>query len=220
MHLPFTAAQFFDVFRRYNESVWPAQIALNAVAAVVAAAAYRAHARRSWPWARAALVLLSSLWLWTGIVYFKMFFATITPAGEVFGSIFIAQAGLLLLCAWQNGPLVPSSRQGAAVGASLIVYALLLYPIAGMAAGHHYPANPTFGAPCPMTIFTFGVFCLFPASVSRFAIAVPVLWALISSGAAFGFGVYEDFGLLVAATVTLAVLHHETHHPGVARVAV
>ena len=36
MNLPFTAEQFFDVFRRYNESVWPAQLALNAIALITA----------------------------------------------------------------------------------------------------------------------------------------------------------------------------------------
>ena len=85
MHPPFSAEQFFDVFRRYNETVWPAQIALNAVGLIAAAAAWRANARRSWRPARVAIALLAALWLWTGIVYFKMFFVTVTRAGEVFG---------------------------------------------------------------------------------------------------------------------------------------
>jgi hypothetical protein len=220
MHLPFTADQFFDVFRRYNETVWPAQIALNVVALIAAGAAYRASARRSVTWARSAIVLLSALWLWTGIVYFKLFFATITPAGQVFGSFFIAEAVVLLLCAWEMGPqLEPPSRASCAVSAFILVYALLLYPIAGIAAGQQYPALPTFGAPCPLTIFTFGVLAIFPSSISRVAIAVPVLWVLISSYAAFGFSVYEDFGLLAAAIAAIVVMHQETHRLRVAHVA-
>jgi len=39
-----------------------------------------------------------------------------------------------------------------------------------------------------MVIFTFGIFCLLPANTPRFAVAIPVLWALISSYAALGFG--------------------------------
>ena len=46
MDLPFTAEQFFDVFRRYNESVWPAQLALNGIALITAAAAYRGPSSR------------------------------------------------------------------------------------------------------------------------------------------------------------------------------
>ena len=220
MHPPFTAGQFFDVFRRYNEGVWPAQIALNVIGGIVAVSAWRARARRSWMWARVAIVILAALWLWTGIVYFKMFFVTITPAGEVFGSVFIAEAALLLLAAWLGGPLEDASETSVLAGMSIIVYALLLYPIAGIATGQHYPALPTFGAPCPIVIFTFGVFCLFPKNVPRILTAIPVLWVLISSYAAVGFHVIEDFGLPVAAIATIAVIHRETHRPHVARLAV
>ena len=111
MHPPFTAEQFFDVFRRYNEAVWPAQIGLIAVGLFTALAAYRANARHSWRWAQVAIVLLAALWLWSGIVYHKMFFASITPAGQVFGSVFIAQAGLLLISMFANGSTFePTSR--------------------------------------------------------------------------------------------------------------
>ena len=220
MQPPFTADQFFDVFRRYNEAVWPAQVALNVIGALAAAAAYRANARRSRTWARVAIVLLAGLWLWTGIVYFKMFFATITPAGQVFGSFFIAEAAVLLLCAWELGPrLEPASRASLVVSGFILVYALLLYPIAGIAAGQHYPALPTFGAPCPLTIFTFGFLAIFPSSISRVAIAVPVLWVAISSYAAFGFGVYEDFGLLAAAIAAIVVMVQEPRRLSVAHAA-
>src|SRR5687767_10008670 len=104
MRPPFTAEQFIDVFRRYNEMVWPAQIALTAIALMAVYAAYRASVRRSWRWAPSALLLLVVLWLWTGIAYDKLFFATLTPAGEIFGSLFIAEAGLLLIAASQKDP--------------------------------------------------------------------------------------------------------------------
>lgn len=221
MHPPFTAEQFFDVFRRYNEAVWPAQIGLIAAGLVAAFAAFRANARRSWRWAQVALFLLAALWLWSGIVYHKMFFASITPAGQVFGSFFIAQAGLLLISMFANGSTFePTSRANVIVSFVLIAYALLIYPIVGHVLGQRYPAMPTFGAPCPTTIFTFGVFCLLPASIPRFAIAVPVLWTLIASYAAFGFGVHEDLGLVVAGITAIVVIHHETHRPHVVRLAV
>ncbi len=211
MHLPFTAEQFLDVFRRYNEAVWPAQIALIAVGLFTAFAALRANVRRSWRWARVAIALLAALWLWSGIVFHKTFFASMTPAGEVFGSLFIAQAGLLLLCLWQNGSTFePASRANVVASLVLMAYALLVYPAVGLALGQRYPALPTFGAPCPTTIFTFAVFCLLPAITPRFA-AVPVLWTLIASYAAFGFCVYEDLGLIVSAVTAIVVIHREKH---------
>lgn len=217
MHPPFTAEQFFDVFRRYNEAVWPAQIGLVTIGLFTAFAAWRANMRPSWRWARVAIVLLAVLWLWSGIVYFKMFFASITPAGEIFGSLFIAEAGLLLLSAWQNDTTFErTSRANFVVAACIIGYALLLYPILGVVLGQHYPATPTFGAPCPIVIFTFGVFCFLPANIPRFAIAIPVLWALLGSYAAFGFGVREDLGLVAAAIAAIVVtLPRAAIHAGV-----
>lgn len=221
MHPPFTTEQFFDVFRRYNEAVWPAQVALIAVGLLSVFAVYRAKVRRSWRWVQVALVLVAALWLWSGIVYHKHFFATLTLVGQTFGSFFIAEAGLLLIAAWGNGSTferpLPSS---VAIGATLLAYALVIYPALGILLGHRYPAAPTFGVPCPTTIFTFGIFCLLPASIPRFAMAVPVLWSAIGAYAAVGFGVREDLGLVVAAIATIVVIHHEMHRPHVARFAV
>lgn len=202
--MPFTAEQFFDVFRRYNAAVWPAQIALVALALLIAYTAWRARMR-------VTLVLLSALWLWTGIVYDKHFLGTLTPAGQVFGSLFIAQAALLLIAAWSDGgqasacPVFRSSRWAASI---LIVYALVLYPAIGALTGQRYPAVPTFGTPCPVTIFTLGIFCLLAGAMPRFALVIPVLWSAIATSAAVSFGVHEDFALIPAAIVAIAVLHH------------
>jgi len=220
MDPPFTTGQFLDVFRRYNEAVWPAQVALIAVALAAAFAAYRANVRRSWRWAQVSILLLAALWSWTGIVYHKHFFAALTPAGQTFGSLFIAQAGLLVITAWQNGSsFARASRASRVAGAAIVVYALLVYPALGMLVGHRYPLMPTFGTPCPTTIFTFGIFCLFPSSIPRFAMAIPVLWAVAGSYAAVGFGVREDLGLLVAAVAAIVAIHHDTSAPA-ARFAV
>ncbi len=41
MRLPFTPEQFFGVFAKYNEAVWPAQVAIYIAAAIVYAAEKR-----------------------------------------------------------------------------------------------------------------------------------------------------------------------------------
>jgi hypothetical protein len=207
MRPPFTVEQFVDVFRRYHEAVWPAPVALTLLGVLIAFAAYRADARRSWRWAQGALVLLAGLWLWTGIVYFKQFFVELTTAGAVFGSLFIAEAGLLLITATQNGAWFARASPGSVVtGTLLIAYGLVLYPLTGLLLGHHYPLAPSFGTPCPTTIFTFGIFCLLPASIPRFAVAIPVLWAAIGSTAALELGMREDVGLVLAAVAAIVVM--------------
>ncbi len=60
MGLPFTVEQFFDVFARYNVALWPAPVALTALAALCVLALFS-----RWRW-RGVLVsaVLAVLWLW------------------------------------------------------------------------------------------------------------------------------------------------------------
>jgi hypothetical protein len=64
--------------------------------------------------------------------------------------------------------------------------------------GREFPEMPTFGLPCPTTIFTLGMLAFLAAPFPRYVFVIPITWALIGSQAAFRLGVYEDFGLLVA----------------------
>jgi hypothetical protein len=81
------------------------------------------------------------------------------------------------------------------------MYALLVYPALSMVTGHHYPEMPTFGLPCPTTIFTVGVLALAKPPVPRVVLIVPILWSLIGVQAAFLLGVPQDLALGVVAIV-------------------
>ena len=89
-------------------------------------------------------------------------------------------------------------------GAGLIAYALVGYPLVSLALGHRYPETPTFGLPCPTTIFTIGLLLFAVPPMPRSVLVVPVLWAVVGSTAAFLLGVYQDLGLLVAAAAAVA----------------
>lgn len=86
----------------------------------------------------------------------------------------------------------------AAFGRGLIAFALLVYPAIGELLGHDHPATPTFGHPCPTTIFTIGMLMLMTHSSPRWLYIAPLLWTLVGSTAAFLLGVYQDLGLVVA----------------------
>jgi hypothetical protein len=96
----------------------------------------------------------------------------------------------------------------AAMGRLLIVYAMLVYPLLGIASGHVYLRQPMFGvAPCPTTIFTFSVLLLTTIRVRTYLLTIPLVWSLISGlSAPLNYGVYEDFGLLFAGVVGRALL--------------
>lgn len=204
MNIPFTADQFFHVFARYNEAVWPAQIFLNLLALAAIVIIFQTR-----PWTdRAISIILSLLWTWMAVAYHFAFFASINPAAWGFGILFIL--GAIAFAYWGafKGMLRFRFQRSPSVyaGAVLMVYALLLYPLIGFATGHRFPAAPTFGLPCPTTIFTIGVLLSMITPAPRSVFAVPLLWSAIGSIAAFKLDVLQDLGLLVAGIVGLASL--------------
>lgn len=98
------------------------------------------------------------------------------------------------------------SRPKAVAGAALIVFALVVYPVWSAYAGHPYPATPTFGLPCPTTIFTIGMLCFAVPPTPRSPLIVPLLWCLVGAQAAFLLGVQPDLGLIAAGAVSVALL--------------
>jgi hypothetical protein len=201
---PFTVEQFFAVFARYNQSVWPMQIVLNLLALATLVVLYRAPSYAS----RFVSATLSFLWAWMAIAYHFVFFAGINPAAWLFGAVFLLGA---LWFAWigvLKRELLFRRRGGVRgwAGGLLIGYALLVYPLLSQISSHHYPAMPTFGLPCPTTIFTLGILLFATAPLPRSVFAVPLLWAAVGSTAAFRFGIPQDLGLLVAGLISLAAM--------------
>jgi hypothetical protein len=89
----------------------------------------------------------------------------------------------------------------------LILYAMVVYPLLGAVFGHMYPAAPVFGvAPCPATIFTFGMLLWTVGRVPGWLLIIPGAWSVIGLSAALNLGVPEDFGLLVAGLTGIAML--------------
>jgi hypothetical protein len=200
VNLPFTPEEFFGVFARYNQAVWPMQAVLIGIAVACVAFLYSG---REWS-SRQIAKLLAVLWAWMAIVYHFQHFARINPAAWVFGAVFLLGAGTFVWHGVVKRRLVfrPIGTWRGLAGAALIVFALVVYPAIGHALGHRYPATPTFGLPCPTTIFTLGLL-LFAERAPWPVYIVPLLWAAIGSLAAFQLGVYQDLALLVSAAVVL-----------------
>lgn len=99
-------------------------------------------------------------------------------------------------------------------GGIVMLYALILYPLLGYLAGHSYPDAPTFGLPCPTTIFTLGLLLCTGKSLPLPLLIIPLLWSLIGFSAAFTLGVQEDTGLIIAGLLTLilVIVHKRKTH--------
>lgn len=199
MTLPFSPAEFFSVFARYNEAVWPAQAGLYtlAIAAVFLAL------RRSVGPSRGTYVLLAVLWLWMGVVYHAGFFAGINPAAYGFALIFVVQAVLFAVLGMRQTSVAfaPRKDRVGLAGGVLIGLGLIIYPVLSMAAGHRYPAQPTFGLPCPTTIFTLGLLLWARHRIPPAAFIIPLLWAATGTFGAIQLGLIEDLSLAFSAIV-------------------
>jgi len=209
MGLPFTVEQFYSVFRQYNETIWPGQILLfiSALTAVILV-----FVPRRW-----SNVLLSSylafIWAWVALAYHLAFFASINQLAYVFsvlslsGAIVFCLEGVIrrrLHFAW-------TGRGRGWVGLALIVFALVVYPMWSWYAGHGYPFMPTFGLPCPTTIFTIGLLSFLNRPHPRTPFIIPVLWCLMGAQAAFLLGVTQDMGLIVAGLIAIVLLVRAKH---------
>jgi hypothetical protein len=200
MNIPFTREEFLAVFAEYNLAVWPAPLVLSALALTAVAFALIPRPNGS---SRVAAVLLAALWLWAGAVYHAKFFTALNPAGYLFAALFVAQAALIVRVAFVSRQLsfAPAWSPGGVAGAVLMVYALILYRATGLMIGHMYPASPTFGVPCPVTIFTFGLLLWARPAFPRVLLVIPTLWAAVGTVAALQLGMVEDYALPVAATL-------------------
>jgi hypothetical protein len=204
MDLPFTQGEFFGVFARYNTAVWPLQTVLFAAAV----ASFIAVLRGSSLAGRFTYALLAFLWFWMAVVYQWVYFRSINPAAPIFAAVFLVQSGLFLWAAKTPGGLRADLSWRGVAAFSLVVYALFCYPVIGRAVGHVYPAAPTFGLPCPTTLFTIGIL-LWARPARPVLLVIPILWSIVGLTAAFRLGVREDSALAVSAAAGLLLIGME-----------
>ncbi len=204
MQPPFTVEQFLEVFKNYNLMVFPMQIILYLISAVAIYVVIKRNSKSD----KIISIILSFLWLWMGIVYHIIFFAAINKAAYLFGGVFVIQGILFLIYGiFQNKISFSFQKDKYGItGIALIIFALIIYPVLGYCFGHIYPSSPTFGLPCPTTIFTFGLLLLNTKKCPVVILIIPFVWSVIGFMAAFQFGILEDTGLLVASLVTVSLL--------------
>jgi hypothetical protein len=137
-----------------------------------------------------------------------LYFSTINPIANVFGSFFILQGLLFCMIGLIQGKLFFhfTHKPSPIVGALLIFYAMVAYYFFGVLSGHSYPRAPMFGvAPCPVTIFTLGLFLWSTKPIPWILLSIPILWSFIGTMAAINLNVAQDYGLGVSGLVVLGV---------------
>jgi hypothetical protein len=199
--------ELLALFAEYNPAIWPMHlIAYVAAAAVLVLIVVRPSRTTD----RLVVALLAGLWLFIGVVFQGIYVRDIDATlSVVYAAIFIGQAlALVFVGVIADRVAFRVERTPAAIiGAAAIAYSLIVYPLLGVAFGHPWPEAPLFGAaPCPTTIFTFGLFLLVRPPFPKVLLVVPLIWAVLATPAAVGRGVYEDVALLTVGVLATAVL--------------
>jgi hypothetical protein len=206
MNVPFTVEQFLQVFKNYNLAVWPMQIVFYLLGFAMVYLAFRKSKKTD----VVISVILAFLWFWMGLIYHLGFFTSINKAAWIFGAFNILQGFVILYYGVLKSRLTFAYNRDVSgvFGLTVIAYALVVYPVIGYFAGHAYPYAPTFGLPCPTTIFTLGMVLMASCRVPAAILVIPLLWSMIGTSAALSFGIVEDAGLLISGvTATLLVVY-------------
>jgi hypothetical protein len=216
MDLPFTREEFLEVFARLNQELWPLQIVAIALAGLIVGLAL-AVARRS-PLDRVIAAVLASFWLVSGVGFHLRHFTAVNPAAHLFGWAFVAGAASLLWAGCVRNALAfrPPCGWRGILGAVLVAYAIVGYPVVGAAVGHVYPTVPVLGlAPCPTTLLTGGILLWAAAPVPRLVALAPLAWSLVGLSAAVRLGMVEDLGLALSAVACASALADRRRAVGV-----
>lgn len=209
MTMPFSPEQFFGIFDAYNRAIWPIQIVALIAGAVGVALLWSRPAKS----ARPILAILALLWLVNGIGYHAAFFVRINPVAWLFAGAFLLQGAMFAAAAGNTSRLTFQIQHDvrSRAGLAMIGYALFVYPVLGIWAGHGFLAGPMFGvAPCPTTIFTIGLLMMARGRWTVLLSAIPILWSAVGLAAAIQLKILEDLGLPVAGLILAIMLSSDT----------
>lgn len=198
MKTPFTTGQFFEVFRNYNSEIFPIQIIILVLGIAAIFLIYNKKEISD----KIICGFLGFLWLWIGVVYHLSFFTEINKAAFGFGGLFILQGIFFFIELFRNKlhfSFKPVTSNY--IGYIFILFGLIVYPVISYLSAQNFSETISLGLPCPTAIYTFGFLMLANKKMSKYLLIIPTIWAVIGTGAAVNFGIYQDYVMLLSAIV-------------------
>jgi len=213
------AEDFYSTLQTYNETV----LSVTIIAYLLGITAIYLTLKKSENSSKMISTILSFLWIWSGIVFFIIFFGpmeteflgqTMPGIWYLGGALFIIQGILFLIF----GVIRDSLSFGMAgdgnsvVGVILITYATIVYPIIGFLTGFSYPRYPVFGTgPCPLTIFTLGFLQWTDRKMPIIIAIIPFIWSLMGIMPILALDVWADVGLMLSGIIGFPlILYHNS----------
>lgn len=204
----FTIAEFLSMMSRYNSTFWPLQLVAYALGCAAVVLAFRSTPRSS----GIISTILALFWLWVGVIFNWVYFRPLYSMAIAFVVLFAIEAGLLVFTGVFRQSLSFRLRADArgVVGALLVLYGMVGYPVIEYLLGRGYPSLLPFGlAPCPLTVFTLGLFLWTDRRLPWYVLVIPFLYSL-SGVLPVSLGIVEDIGLVAGGlAATCMILYRD-----------
>ncbi len=216
--LMFSGRTYHRLFELYNAEAWPAQIVTLGLGVALGVAALRTQAHA---WLGPAVFgLLGLAWVWVGWAFHVQRFASINWAALWFGAAFVVQGLLLLVGAWRAAIAATrrsdqdgfSARSAIGPGLALLLFALFLQPMVGMALGRPWGQAEVFGiAPDPTAGATLGLLLMLRSqrplqSWSWILWPLPLLWSVVAGATAWAMNAPDAWLMPSLALLAVGIL--------------
>lgn len=177
--LLFSPRVYYRLFELHNLGVWPAQIAALAFGLVILLQLLRRKERRS----GLVPVGLGALWLWVGVSYVWLRYATINWAAVYLVPLFVVEALLLVWIGLRKDHSV-SPPPGSIVHMGIVclaAFAILGYPLISIVMSRQWLSAEIFGiAPDPTAIATLAMLVPMRSRPAVLGMTIASLWCVIS----------------------------------------
>jgi hypothetical protein len=192
--LLFSPRTYYRMIERYNEAVWPGQLATLVLGVVILALLYRPRER----W-RIISAIMATLWAFVAGAFLWKRYAAINWGAIYFAWLFAFEAVLLVRLNFRPGRDVAGI-----LGVGLFIFSLALYPLLAPLQGRGWRQAEIFGvAPDPTVLATLGLLLVAEGPSRWWTRAVPLLWCLISGATLWAMGSPEAWILALAAVLVV-----------------
>ena len=186
--LMYSPRTYYRLVELYNAALWP----LHAVAFALGVAIVGLCLCPQRAAMRIMMGLLSICWFWVAAAFLHERYASIHWAGGYMAVLFMIEAMLLLVAAFWRSDRIISRRSGTAgtTGVALVIFAVLILPLAGPLASRPWSQVELFGLmPDATALATIGALVLACRRELIAALIIPVAWCLYSAATHWTMGV-------------------------------
>lgn len=199
--IPYSIDVYNAIISDHNLNLWPLQIFVVVLCLSIIGLARRGGANN------VAFMIVAAFWIWCGVHFHIMTYATINWAAHYFGYAFIIQGVAIASWAlWTRDQFVePQHRVWIWAGVGLIISAAVLHPLLLTAMNAPITHAEIPGVmPMATAALTLGVLFLMPRRFALWLLIIPVTWSLWDGLSAWTLG--QNLSLALPSIVVIAAL--------------